>query len=172
MRKILTPVIIGLIIFIVGIICFSLELKTFKPNEFVSSFRMEQEVIEYKVNEDDIYRITNSGIDTNVNLYIDNSLANKIRIVVSHPVLTKIDYEYSTINDEEEFISIDFDSSLELKFENIKTLFVMGINSIKEQIKYDYSLLEYPTIKVFVNEKYNDNIEFVGRYGKVYNQVR
>lgn len=172
MKKVLTPIIIGFIIFIVGIICFSLEIKAFNSNEFVSSFKMEQEVLEYKINEEDVYRITNSGIDTNVNLYIDNNLSNKVRIVVSHPVMTKIDYQYLNINEEEEYISIDFDSSLELNFENLKTLLSMGINSIKEQVKYDYNLLEYPNIKVFVNEKYKDNIEFVGKYGKVYNQIR
>lgn len=172
MKKILTPVIIGFIIFIVGIICFSLEIKTFSSNGLVSSFKMEEEVLEYKINEEDIYRITNSGIDTNVNLYINNNLSNKIRIVVSHPVMTKIDYEYLDIDEEEEYISIDFDSDLELNYENFKILLSMGINSIKEQVKLDYNLLEYPNIKVYVNEKYKDNIEFVGRYGKVYNQVR
>lgn len=172
MKKVLTPVIIGFIIFIIGIICFSFEVKAFNSNPFASSFKMEQEVLEYKIDEEDVYRITNSGIDTNVNLYIDNNLSNKIRIVVSHPVMTKIDYRYLDIDEEEEFISIDFDSSLELDFEHLKTLLSMGINGIKDQIKYDYSLLEYPTIKVFVNEKYKDNIEFVGKYGKVYNQIR
>lgn len=172
MKKALTPGIIGFIIFIVGIICFSLEIKTFDSNPFVSSFKMKQEILEYKIDEEDIYRITNSEIDTNVNLYIDNNLSNKMKIIVSHPVITKINYKYLNVDKEKDFISIDFDSSLELKIENLKTLLGMGINSIKEQVKYDYNLLEYPNIKVFVNEKYKDNIEFVGRYGKVYNQIR
>ena len=83
MKKILTPVLIGILIFITGVICFSLEIKSFtKINEFTSSFPMEEVILEYNISEEDVYKITSSGIDNNVNLYIDNGLANKIKIVV------------------------------------------------------------------------------------------
>lgn len=172
MKKILMPLLVGFGIFILGIIAFSFEIKGYSTvDELYSSFIMKEEIIEYKINEEDVYKITNSGNDTNIDLYIDNNVSNKIRIVVSHPVMTNIDYEYST-SDDGDFIEIDFDSSFELNFDNLKSLFVVGMDGLKTKLKPNYDLLEYPIIKVFVNEKYKDNIKFVGKYGKVYSKIR
>ena len=50
MKKILTPVLIGILIFITGVICFSLEIESFsKINEFTSSFPMEEVILEYNI---------------------------------------------------------------------------------------------------------------------------
>jgi len=172
MKKILMPLLVGLGIFILGIIAFSFETKGYSSvNELDSSFIMREEIIEYKINEEDVYKITNSGNDTNIDLYIDNNVSNKIRIVVTHPVMTNIDYEYST-SDDNDFIEINFESSLEINFDNLKSLFAVGMESLKAKLKPNYDLLEYPIIKVYVNEKYKDSIKFVGKYGKVYSKIR
>lgn len=173
MKKILTPVLIGILIFITGVICFSLEIESFsKINEFTSSFPMEEVILEYNISEEDVYKITSSGIDNNVNLYIDNGLANKIKIVVSHPVITSIDYEYISVSDDNNYIELDFDSSLNVDFNSLEMLFNLFVDGVRNKIQHDYDLIEYPTINVYVHEQYKDNVKFVGRYGKVYNQIR
>lgn len=173
MKKILTPVLMGILIFIIGVIYFSIEMRTFSKNgEFSSSFPMEEIVLEYNINEEDVYKITSSGIDNNVNLYIDNSLANKIKIVVLHPVITNIDYDYVASDEEDNYIELDFDSSLNMNYDNLKMLFNVFVDGVKNKIQHDYDLIEYPIVRVYVHENYKDNVKFVGRYGKVYNQIR
>jgi len=167
-------ILIGFIIFAIGFICFCFEIKDFnKSYNLTSNFIIKQEIIKYPIGSNETYRISNDKTNNNVNLYIDNNLSDEVRIVVSYPDISKIEYDYSKTNSgENNLIRIDFESTTLLDFDSISDIFELGVATFKKEIMYNYTLLKYPEIRVYVNEKYKENIEFVGSYGKVYNPIR
>lgn len=174
MKKYCKFILVGFIIFIIGAIGFYVELKSFKETDNLpANFKMNQETFRYSINETDIFRITNNNTNVNVKAYIDNTLDNDIKIIVNYPTLNKIDHDYTVTNYEKnKLIKIDFESSARLDVDGAKDLFILGILGFRDKIMYNYSLLEYPEVRVFVHEKYKENIEFVGSYGKVYKPIR
>lgn len=173
MKSNLKFILIGFVIFVIGIICFTFELKNFNQSRgLTSNFEIKQEVIKYPITNDQNFRITNENTNNNINLYIDNNLSNEVKIIVNYPNISKLKYDYSVINDDINLVSINFESTTLLDFDSIKDIYELGLISFRDKVVYNYSLLEQPEIKVFVNEKYRKNIEFVGNYGKVYNPIR
>lgn len=166
-------ILVGLTIFIIGAVCFAFELKRFEiRNDLTSNFELKQKTMNYSITNNEIFRITNTNGNYNVNLYVDNNLSDEVKIVVSYLDVSELKYDYHDVNDGDiNLISINFASSLLLDFNNIKDIYRLGIISFKENVIYDYSLLDKPKVKVFVNEKYKKNIQFVGNYGKVYNPI-
>lgn len=167
-------VLLGFIIFVIGCICFSLELKSFDIKDGLTpNFNIKQKILNYKITSNQIFTITNTKGNDNINLYIDNNLSDEVKIVVSYPEISDLKYDYSSNNNGNiNLVNINFESEITLDFSNIKDIYRLGIVSFKDKVIYNYSLLEKPKIKIFVNEKYRKNIQFVGNYGKVYNPIR
>ena len=175
MKKHLFALSVGLGLILLGSLCFKIETANYKEyNGLTSNFNFEQKVLEYNINENEKYRITNGGTDANMSLYIDNSLNNEIRIEINHIDMLTVDTENETkVNDGKKIINIDLESELELlDFKNAADFYTLVISSVKDKIAYNYSLLKNPEVKVYVNEANKSNIEFVNNYGKVYNPVR
>ena len=108
-----------------------------------------------------------------INLYIDNTLSNKVKVIVVYADLLKIDSELDTkLYKDKTVMNIDVESELIIDFDAINDFYTLGITSLNNKTMYNYTLLRYPEIKVFVNEKYRTNIEFVDKYGKAYNPIR
>ena len=79
MKKALMPIVIGFIIFVVGLICFSVELRYYEDvNGLTDEFTFKQVTIEKTLDSDKIYRITNSGVDTNIEVYIYGNDKNQL----------------------------------------------------------------------------------------------
>ena len=175
MKKEFLFILIGVVIFIIGFITFGLETSNFSESTRLSSdIIMKQEILSYNINEDKFFRITNSNSNTNVNLYIDNNLSDEIRIVVNYPEFNSVEYDYDVISNEKvKLVQIDFESSTTLsKIDDLINIFQVGVNGFKNKVKYNYSLIENPEVKVYVHEDYKENIQFVGKYGQVYNPIR
>lgn len=174
MKKYLRTLFVGLVLFLIGIACFYIETINYDiGSSLTSNFTLEQKVIEYKINNNQTFKITNDGTNKNMNLFIDNTLDNEVRIVVEHVDIIDIKNEYNSkkyLNDE--VISVDMESDLELDWNGILDLYDLGIASLQNKTIYNYSLLKYPEVKVFVNEKNRSNIEFVDEHGKEYNPIR
>jgi hypothetical protein len=175
MKKHLCALLIGLGLILLGSLILRIETANYKKyNGLTSNFNFEQKVLEYNIYKDEKYRITNGGIDANISLYIDNLLSNEIRIVINHVDMLTVDSKnVTTVNDGKKIINIDLESELVLlDFKDAKEFYKLGISSIKEKIAYNYSLLKNPEVRVYVNEAYKSNIEFVNNYGKVYNPIK
>jgi len=173
MKKHLIVFVAGLILILIGIICFNIETRNYNiSTNLTSNFNMEQKVLEYEINKNETYRITNDGTNKNINLYIDNTLSNKVKIVVVYADLLKIDSDLDTnVYEDENVINVDIESELIIDFDDINDFYTLGMASLNNKTMYNYTLLKYPEIKVFVNEKYKNNIELVDKYGKAYNPI-
>jgi len=173
MKKHLIVFVAGLILILIGIICFNIETCNYNiSTNLTSNYNMEQIVLEYEKNKNETYRITNDGTNKNINLYIDNTLSNKVKIVVVYADLLKIDSDLDTnVYEDENVINVDIESELIIDFDDINDFYTLGMASLNNKTMYNYTLLKYPEIKVFVNEKYKNNIELVDKYGKAYNPI-
>ena len=70
MKSNLKFILIGFVIFVIGIICFTFELKNFNQSRgLTSNFEIKQEVIKYPITNDQNFRITNENTNNNINLY-------------------------------------------------------------------------------------------------------
>lgn len=174
MNKNIRFILIGFVIFLLGYICLQIETKDYlESNKLTSNFVMEQETLSYSIDDNKYFRITNNERNTNINLYIDNKLKDEVKIVVSYPNFNVVEYDYSVTNlDNIKLIQIDFNSSSSLNMSDISDILQLGIKSLKDKVKYNYDLLIEPLVKIYVHEDYKENIQFVGKYGKVYNPIR
>lgn len=171
MRNHLLMLFVGLAVFLIGIAWFYLETINFDIDKnLTNNFEMQQEVLEYEISDDETFRITNFNTNKNMKLYIDNSLSNEVRIVVVYPDIMRVKSKYYTI-DEKDLVRINIENELIMDFNTLNDLYDLGIISLKNETLYNYSLLKYSEVRVFVNENYKENIEFVNNYGKAYNPV-
>ena len=173
MKKYLRTLFIGLVLVLVGGACFYIETVKYDINpSLTTNFGFEQNVIEYEINNNEIFKITNDGTDKNMNLFIDNTLDNEVRIVIEHVDIMNVNSKYNSKKHlNQEIINVDVESDIELNWDAIIDLYNLGLASLKNNTMYNYSLLKYPEVKVFVNEKNRSNIEFVDKYGKEYNPI-
>lgn len=173
MKKYLTTLFIGGALFLIGIAILYIETINYDTSlSLTSNLNYEQEVLQYEINNDQTFRITNDGTNKNMKLYIDNSLSNEIRILVVHPDIIEIESDYNTKNNyNAEMIMIDLESKMLLDWNTVESLYDLGILSLKNRTIYNYTLLEYPEIRIFVNENYRNNIEFIDNNGKIYNPI-
>lgn len=174
MKKYLTTLFIGFALFLIGIAYFYIETINFDiDSSLPSNFNLKKEVLEYEIDSDQTYRITNLGTNKNMKLFIDNSLSNEVKIVVDHFDMVAIESKYYTIDyNNNELVRIDLESKPIMNWNDIANLYDLGIVSLKNKTIYNYTLLKYPEIKVFVNENYRNNIEFVDNYGKAYAPIK
>lgn len=174
MKKHLISFIVGMILLLVGVICFYIETSNYDISQgLTSNFNMKQKELKYEINSNETFRITNNEIDKNINLYVDNTLSNEIKILIVYTDLLDIDSNYDTkVNKNKRVTKVDVESELVIDFDNINDFYKLGIATLKNKTIYNYSLLEYPEIRVYVNEKNKEKVEFVNKYGKAYNQAR
>jgi len=166
MKKTFIAIGIGLFIVILGIVLYNVETKNYYDASGINSgFMMKEEKFEYNISKDNIVTITNSGIDTNIQLNIDNSINGIVKIVVLHPEITEVTFDYSFDDENKKNIVLDYDSDLLLNFDSLGTIFNVWMNGLKNKTNYNYSVLEYPIIKIYVNENNKEQIRLVGRYG-------
>ncbi|MBQ7136369.1 MAG: hypothetical protein IJO43_00130 [Bacilli bacterium] len=174
MKKYLVPLTIGFLLILVGVAYFYTETVNYDISmDLASNFNMKQKILEYEISDSEIFKITNNEIDKNMNLYINNNLTNEVRIVVEYSDLLMINTDYDTrYRKNEKVINLDIESELILDFNSIDSLYKLGLETLRNKTIYNYSLLGYPKVRVYVNEKYKENVEFVNKYGKAYNQIR
>lgn len=174
MKKYLITLFIGFAVFLIGIAYFYIETLNYSvDSNLTSNFNFEQEVIEYEINNNETVVITNDNTNKNMSLFIDNSLSNEIRIVVVHPDIIEINSKYNTKEyNNNQSITVNLNSDLIINLDNLSVLYDLGILSFKNKTLYNYTLLEYPEIRVYVNENYRSNVKFINNYGKTYNPIR
>lgn len=168
MKKYLITLLVGIILFFTGITCFYLETRNYKEDKYLTAnFSLEKTALEYDIYENQIFKITNDKTNKNMNIYIDNSLNNKIQIVVVHSDMLEIKNNYSK---EKDLVNIDLDSNLIIKeWNDVVDIYSLAVTSFTNKTIYNYTLLKYPEIRIYVNENNLDNIRFVKENGKIYN---
>lgn len=170
MKKYLMTLFLGFAIFLIGISWFYIETMNYGVSDsLTSNFNMEKELLKYEINYDDTFKITNYGTDKNMKLFIDNSLSNEVRIVISHSDMMNMKVDYYNDHD---VVNIDFKRNLNPNFNDIIDIYDLGIISLKNKTVYNYTLLKYPEVLVFVNENYKTNIKFIDSNGNEYNPIR
>lgn len=170
MKKYLTTLFVGFAIFLIGFAWFYIETMDYEvSSSLTSNFDMNGEAFEYEITLEEKVRITNSGTDKNMKLYIDNHLSNEVRIVVVHPKMVNVK---SNVTKRSKGTNITVRSDIAMDFDSIKDLYDFGVIGIKNKTIYNYTLFQYPEVRVFVNENFRNNVEFVGSGGNVYNPIK
>lgn len=174
MKKHLIAIITGIGLVLLGAICFNIETKNYSKNDNITSnFNLKYKYFKHQIDADTKYRITNKDADINMSVFIDNSLGNEINIAVEYVDLLNIKNEYKSKKiDGKEIININLESELDLELSDLTNFYILGITSLNNKVKYNYSLFSYPRVVVYVNEAYRSNIEFVNSYGKTYIPVK
>lgn len=174
MRKYLFKLFLGFVIFLVGAAYFYIETIDYKiDTNLASNIVMRDEVLEYEISKDKEFILSNSNTNKNMQLIIDNNLDNKVKIEINYAEMLMLHSNYSTVkSNNKEVNRINLDSDLVPDWKNIVSLYDLGINSLNDKTIYNYNLLKYPLVRVYVHENYRANIKFVGKDGRVYNPVK
>lgn len=170
MKKYLGTLFLGFALFLIGFAWFYIETMDYEvSSSLTSNFDMNGEAFEYEISSLEKVRITNSGTDKNMKLYIDNHLSNEVRIVVVHPEMVNVK---SNVTRKTKRTNITVKSDVVMDFNGIKNLYDFSVIGLKNKTIYNYTLFQYPEVRVFVNENYRGNVEFVGSGGNVYNPIK
>lgn len=174
MKKYLFKLFAGFIVFLLGATWFYIETIDYNVSANLSNnINIKEEKLEYEISNDKIFVITNRNSNSNIQLFIDNSITNKVKIEVEHADILNVISNYYLINDYgKELNKIDFESVLSISKNSVLSLYDLGIDSLKDKTIYNYNLLRYPTIKVYVHEDYRENIKFVNNDGKIYSPIK
>lgn len=153
MKKYINLLLVGFLIFIIGLIMSCLELNKF---EFVSKmpdyFAVITEKISIKLDDNKEYKLKKSKYNENISVekVIDNSLKDEILIEIEH---LKTSVTLNTIRTIDDEVDIVFSNEFVFDAEDMKEIFYLGLKSIKEKRVYNYKLLKYSNIKVYGSEE-------------------
>lgn len=153
MKKYINLLLIGFLIFIIGLIIINFELNKF---EFVSkmpdNFNVITEKISVKLDRNKEYELKKSKYNENINIetVIDNSLKDEILIEIEHLETSVTLNTIKTIDDEVEII---FSNQFIFDIDDMKEIINLGLKSLKERKIYNYKLLKYSNIKVYGSEE-------------------
>lgn len=175
MKKYLFKLFAGFIVFLLGATWFYIETIDYSVSSNLSNhISMKVEKLEYEISNDKTFVITNRNSNKNIQLLIDNSITdNKVKVEIDHANILNVASNYYVINDDgKEFNKLDFESALSISKDTVLSLYDLGIDSLRDKTVYNYNLLRYPNIKVYVHENYRENIKFVNTNGEVYNPVK
>lgn len=174
MKKYIIGLLLGFLIFLSGMTFFWIETMNYKyDNSLTDIFPLKTEEFMIKIEMNKKYRITNYQSDNNLVLKIDNTLKDEIKVINSHVDTAKIHYSNNTTkNIDEDIVNLRFSSSLDLDFDDIKPIFDLTAHGFKNRTIYDYSILKYSTIEVYVNEINADKIEFMKKNGDIYSPFK
>lgn len=119
-------------------------------------FEVENKRVKFDItNKDAIYLKSNAKFN-NIEIITDNNLKDEIVLDFEYYKTAKVSYT-NHFNENDELI-ISFDSDIDFKNDDFIDLLILGIESIEKKTIYNYNMLRYPRIKVYVNSENKNSI--------------
>lgn len=159
MNKYIKGIILGFILFLVGIVVLHLETRSYEySSEVPFNFKSEEREILIPLDEDEKLEINNNFNGKNIYFYIDNTLEDEVKIVSRELDINEVSYNQTFKTDENKTV-LNIDSEFNLNEDNLYDVFKFAFAILKDKKIYNYTALKYPIIEVYVNEDDKDKIE-------------
>lgn len=154
------PFYIIFVILFISIILFGYETSSYEYNETLpNDFELEDKEIFFNIADINNVKIKSGSKYENINIYVDDTLENEIRIELSYFPTAKI--SYTSLFNETDNLLLKFDSKMNFKVENVEDVLKLGIATLENKTIYNYNLFKYPSIKVFTSKKDLSKISLV-----------
>jgi len=161
MKKYINLLLIGFLIFIIGLIISGVELSKYEfVNGLPDEFKTNSYTFSLEIDENKTYKIKRNAYNQNIKIKkkINNTLRNEL-IITNNYQETSIPISSTTTVDDE--VKIIFANQLTLKLNDLKKLYNLTIGSIINKKIYDYNLLKYSDITIYGNEDVLEKVEIV-----------
>ena len=146
---------VTLLALIFTIICFGYETNTYQVSNTLPD-KMDTITQTFNMtlpNINDVYISSNAKFN-NIELKVDNSLNHTIRVDVEYFKTSRTSY-VSYFNDKNN-IELRFDGEINFEVENLRDVFTLGMETIKNKTMYNYNMFKYPKVKIYVSrDDYN-----------------
>lgn len=145
------------ILLIATVSVFGIETRNYSYKEILPDF-FDSTTKEISFDIKDLNKIvlkTNTRYD-NVKIYADDSLTDEIKVLFTYSETARPYYVNYIENDK---LLLTFDSYFLPKLGTIEDLLRLSCDTIKNKTIYNYNMLKYPEISVYVNSKIKDKIE-------------
>lgn len=159
MKKQINLLLVGFLIFIIGLIISNFELNKFEMvNYLPDEFETLVERFSIKLDEEKEYELTKAKYNENIKIekVVDNSLKDEIMVEIEHSKTSAAVNAITTVDDEVEII---FSNEFVFNGKDLKNIFDLALKSIKEKRMYNYKLLKYSNIKIYGSEESLEKIE-------------
>ena len=159
MKKQINLLLVGFLIFIIGLIISNFELNKFEAvNYFPDEFQTLIERFSIKIDQDKEYELKKAKYNENIKIEkkVDNSLEDEIIVEVEH---SKTSATLNTITVVDDEVEIIFSNEFVFNGKDLKNIFDLALKSIKEKRMYNYKLLKYSNIKIYGSEESLEKIE-------------
>ena len=161
MKKHINILLIGFLMFILGLISLNFEFVKYDFVDYMPS-DFEEIVDSYTINikTDKVYKIARAKYNQNISIkkVVNNNLNDEIYVEVRHLSTSS---STSTIRNTENGTAIVFSNDLKLKVKDLKRIPSLVVDCIKNKKIYNYNLLKYSKITIYGNEEVLKNIEVI-----------
>ncbi len=148
-------------VLLVSLLLLWTETKNYKySSDLPEVFDMVEKEATFNLGREELVCIMNNFTNRNISLQVDNRLEDEIRITFKYYKTNKTSYtqKYDSKDDNKSYIN--FKSDFKLNRDNISDVFNLGSKMMEDKTIYNYSLLKYSKIVVYVNEDNVNKIKF------------
>lgn len=168
MKKYIELLSIGFALFIFGIIAFAFETHNYNYNQTLPiELEKDNITVNFNIEKDKKYVIQKAKYNKNINIvkHIDNTLNNEMLVIGSYYETSQLLYNYNVYGDD---VRITFYNELKLKTGDISKIYNIFLRFVFDKTVYNYNLLKYSNIDIYVNEENSKNIEILDSNNKEY----
>ena len=159
MKKYVNLLLIGFLVFIIGLISLNFELVNYTYVEKLPDFfESEKDSYTLDIKENQRYVFAKAKYNKNItfNKRVNNNLKDEIYIEVEHMTTNN---SSMIVKNTKNGTAVVFSNELDLDFDDMKKIPSLVINCIKEKKVYNYNLLKYSNVTIYGNEEVLDGIE-------------
>jgi hypothetical protein len=139
---------IGLLLLIISIAFFGYETNTYKLDDSLpASMNTITKSVTMNVSNIKNINISTNAKFKNVEVVVDNSLTEVIRVEVNYFKTAEV--SYVSYFDEGDDLRLKFDGETNFKFENCYDVFQLGVETIRTKTMYNYNMFKYPKVKIY-----------------------
>ena len=157
---------VGLLALIFAIICFGYETNGYKMNPGLPS-NMETTTQSFNItipNIENVYVSSNAKFN-NIELKVDDSLSNQVRVQVEYFETARVSY-VSYFNADNN-LELRFDGETNFELEDLKHVFKLGVETIRNKTMYNYNMFKYPKVTIFVGMGDYDRIRVENKLDQI-----
>jgi len=160
MRKYINLLLVGFLLFVVGIIILNFELVEYNfSNSLPNNFDTTVDTLYLSTQTDKVYRIKAGKYNENLKIkkYINNNLKDKVMIEIKHSDTSDVT---SSIKNSIDKTEITFYNQINFSNKSMKDLVGFVLKCITEKKIYNYNLFKYGEISIYGSEDSLSRIEY------------
>lgn len=162
MKKYVNILLVGFLVFVVGIIALNFELVSYEYVDYLPDTFIERvDKFSVKIDKEKDYKIKKAKYNDAISIEkkVDNSLEDEILVEVISMNTSRVNY-YMTSDKIESYLV--FSNDLNVYTNDIGTIFDLVMSCIMDKKVYNYNLLKYSKIVIHGNEDLLSEIEIDG----------